>query len=646
MVLINDQKEIVENIYNNLNSHCLHNIPTGKGKTFILLALALKAFKELGKKVIISTSTNQLVKEFMTVAQNYNFGIDKEDIEIQIGKDNYIEYSSYLFSLESGELEQYITKESLEKYNKFIKQNNNHENLFFMDFNEIVVYKDIAYEETVKKILRRASNINNKEIFQSNITITNHFFFITSTVNTKSLHLEEYVVLFDEVHLMGEVAEATLSNKFSIFGTKIDADRLKKSVQEQEDFVGKQAMLKNIDIFRVALNKTFLSFSNKDKTGVIEDKTTKANFLNVVSNIISKESTEKLIKQISKNSKNPNLSISSASTDLLFSLKEFKSIYNSFKVSEDFVSMTYTPSLGYPVVSSFRENPLGMLNKKIWSKLKYFSGVSATISPSFSPNNKELNYALKRLGMLRSDADMSIKFYEKFFPKDLIEIYLPEEKIPDYHNVHDEKFEIKNSEYHKYIVEYIHNNHHNKNSIIFCGGYKEAEVLSSLYASLYKDMNILKANKKQKSHQTINDFKKQGGLLFATRDYGIGISLKGKLLENLFLLRLPYPIIGSFKWETLKKRNQNTFFANMNYEMLISLMQVLGRLQRSKTDKGSIFLLDKRYNRNIQLKNRINEVLEFYGNIKTIKEKEYQENKKLEDKISISNEILSKLIDI
>ena len=640
MVLINDQKEIVDNIFNNLSNHKLHNIPTGKGKTFILLAVAKKVKEELGKKVIISTSTNQLVKEFMSVSQEYDFDIDKDNIEIQIGKSNYIEYSSYIYSLESGELEQYITKESLEEYNKFIKQNNNNETLFFMDFNEIVCYKDIAFEETVKKILVK-TNSKNKKIFQSDITITNHFFLISSLMNTKNFELDDYAVLLDEVHLMGEVAETVLSNRFSVFGAKLDLIRLKTELKKSEDFVGKQSMIKNIDTARVAFNRILTSFSDRDKTGSSGDNETKAKFTNKLANIVNSRNTKALVKQIDKNKK--RLSISGG-VDFAYSLKEFSNIFDSFRVNERFIEMGFTPSLGYPLLVSFRENPLGMLNKKLWSKLKYFSGVSATVSPSFSPNEKQLNYALKRLGMLLSDKDISIEFYNKYFPKELIKVHKPRKNMPAYKNVYAEDFNINNSEYHKYIIDFIHKNHNNKNSIIFCGGYKEAELLSGLYLTFYNDMNILKANKQQKSFQTINDFKKQGGLLFATRDYGVGVSLKAELLENLFVLRLPYPIVTGFKWEILRKRNRNTFFANMNYEMLISLMQLLGRLQRSKTDKGSIFLLDERYNSNRKLKSRIDEVLEFYGEIQ--EEENTQKKVTLEEKRKNLEDTLTDIIII
>jgi len=633
-MLIHNQSEIVEDMFLSIKEKKLYNIPTGAGKTYILLALAKKVTEELGKKVVISTSTNQLVREYYDVSQNHTFNFKKDSVKIQIGKLNYIDYQSYIFYKNNKELEDYITKDSLLEYDNFIKDQDK-TNLFLDIFHKMVEYKEIESKNLVNELLCRKTT--SSKLFDNNISITNHFFLVNSIRSVKEDFFEDYVVLMDETHLIGDVAQTTLSNNFSLFSTKISLSKIKSELIELSDFTGKVAMLKNIDTISTFLLKMLHAYSNekKLKKNEVEDK--EEEYIQKVLKLNKMKSISSLKKQIEKRKKDLDI------REVRFFLNEIGNIdgiEKSYNFNKKYVNLSYTPSRGYPLLSSFSENPLGYLNRLLWKRLKYFIGVSATISPSFEPNKKESNYALSRIGIIGQSND--IKFYDKIFPREAIEIYLPDKKSPEFTNVYDDKFDIDDDPYHSYIVDYLHNHHNNKNSIVFCGGYKEVNILSELYKQEYDDIKVHKANKQQTSTQILEDFKQEGGLLFATRDYGIGISLKEKLLENIFILRLPYPITKGFQWETLKNKNINNFMVSIKYEMLISLMQFLGRLQRTKTDSGSVYLLDKRYFTNISLKKKIDKILNYYGIIVNQKKPKQENSIKIKDR----NESLQKLDDI
>ena len=85
-------------------------------------------------------------------------------------------------------------------------------------------------------------------------------------------------------------------------------------------------------------------------------------------------------------------------------------------------------------------------------------------------------------------------------------------------------------------------------------------------------------------------------ILIGIRNYTTGISLEGEHLERLFLLRLPYPVFTSKKWLDLKYRSgkDNAFWWLYTNEMIISLRQAMGRLQRTFEDKGVIHIMDSR----------------------------------------------------
>ncbi len=606
-MLINNQNEIAEEMFMSLKEKKLFNIPTGVGKTYIFIALAIKIMERLGKKVIISTSTNQLTKEFYDVAKEH-FRIPKEDIKIQIGKSNYLDYNQYLFYRQSGELEELIQKESLEDFDKLAKKLDK-EQIFLYEFNQTVEYKDIASEQHINELLMKKKS--NSNLFESQITFTNHFFLISSFKNPKKDIFDDYVVLMDETHAIGEVAQSILSKDFSVFSTKISLSRLSKEVSQMEDFVGKEAIKKNIRTLIAMTNKIILKHSGINSLDRIADEDRTLSYIERTKEFMESKATQTLKKQLSAREK----MFSREAKIFIKEISNMKSIIYSSSKDLKYVNLSYTPSRGYPLLSSFSENPLGFLNRILWQKLQYFVGVSATICPSFQPTEKEKRYALARIGLLGESKE--IVFYEKFFPRDKIAIYTPDKNAPDYTSVYDENFNEENSVYHQYIVNFIHKKHNNKNTIVFCGGYKEAEYLASLYRKLFNDVKVHYANKNQTSTHTLVEFKKNGGVLFATRDYGTGVTLKGELLENIFILRLPYPITNNYKWEMLKKQSMNTFLSNIKNEMLITLMQWLGRIQRTAEDEGSIYLMDKRYFSSKQIQKKINDILKYYGNIKS-----------------------------
>jgi Rad3-related DNA helicase len=69
-----------------------------------------------------------------------------------------------------------------------------------------------------------------------------------------------------------------------------------------------------------------------------------------------------------------------------------------------------------------------------------------------------------------------------------------------------------------------------------CGGYKEATFIAELYKKRFNDRNIIVSTSTEKTAKTLDRFKKDGGLLFATRNYNTGISLEGELLEHTILI--------------------------------------------------------------------------------------------------------------
>lgn len=151
---------------------------------------------------------------------------------------------------------------------------------------------------------------------------------------------------------------------------------------------------------------------------------------------------------------------------------------------------------------------------------------------------------------------------------------------------------------------------------------------------VYNDLSKRKFNKtiyvddgSKSQNEIIESFKKTKGVILGTGVFWEGIDLKNELLTLLVIVRLPFPTIDPItKYKITKLNDSNE--AVIVPEMIIKLKQGVGRLVRTKQDKGLLVLLDSRMNKPIYkhkeavldalpIKNMIhkNEVKDFLNNI-------------------------------
>lgn len=171
------------------------------------------------------------------------------------------------------------------------------------------------------------------------------------------------------------------------------------------------------------------------------------------------------------------------------------------------------------------------------------------------------------------------------------------------------------------IVKY----HDNKNSMVICGSFYEVEKITEILKVLLPNNNIISAKRNTPALQIIEDFKKNGGIAVVTRNYGTGVNLPKKLLEKLFITKLPFPIFTTKKWIDIKMQDKkfNTSFYHSLYqnEMFTVFRQWIGRLIRTEDDRGDLYILDSRY---WDIKNH--KTLEYWISKMSIIQKERIEN--------------------
>ncbi|HBG3002151.1 MULTISPECIES: ATP-dependent DNA helicase [Staphylococcus] len=122
---------------------------------------------------------------------------------------------------------------------------------------------------------------------------------------------------------------------------------------------------------------------------------------------------------------------------------------------------------------------------------------------------------------------------------------------------------------------------------------------------VYNDLLKRKFNKtiyvddgSKSQNEIIESFKKTKGVILGTGVFWEGIDLKNELLTLLVIVRLPFPTIDPItKYKITKLNDSNE--AVIVPEMIIKLKQGVGRLVRTKQDKGLLVLLDSRMNKPI-----------------------------------------------
>ncbi|MGO3169820.1 MAG: helicase C-terminal domain-containing protein [Bavariicoccus seileri] len=142
------------------------------------------------------------------------------------------------------------------------------------------------------------------------------------------------------------------------------------------------------------------------------------------------------------------------------------------------------------------------------------------------------------------------------------------------------------------IIKNIYSNCKGGCLVLFTAKYDMQEVYSKLKddinTPIYLDNDTLTPN------EIIEKFEESKGIILSAGSFWEGIDLKGKLLTNLIIVRLPFPVPDPVIKNKIKRLGSSDIV--LGPEMIMKLKQGTGRLIRSKNDIGLVSILDSRMN--------------------------------------------------
>ncbi|HDE3959345.1 TPA: ATP-dependent DNA helicase [Staphylococcus aureus] len=564
----------------------------GIGKSFGYLIPGILISKSTKKPLIVTTSsiqlTEQLVNDIQQVEEILHISVDcivgKGVTNYPCFKEIHHKNLSKLNLMEALDIANNgLTKQTVRETN--LKWNQISTNNCIMS--KCHYKNECAYFKMRNKLKEGNRYIRLNE-YKPKVIIVNQDMLMMNfkklTFGKESLIYDDPCMLIvDEVHNLEEKQRAnmtkTINSKTVINKIKEGANRVGsrsrylKNIKMIEDWFNLQKDSANSEIYK---NGNCLSTGRVDIKPVSHHQMAK--LISMTKEIVEEFDVNNIVvfKQSSLVS-NEQLEIANNLLTL------FKNLQNN---SDKYIFWTEITKQDQIDISFCPNNIAETLRKTVFSTSYPVVCLSATITNKTN-NENSYEYIKEIIGFKGYEED--IKYND--FPYKESRLYIPP-NLP--------KFDKRDVKYYEEIGKHIFElASQNKGGTLILFTAKDD------IDGVYNDLSKRKFNKtiyvddgSKSQNEIIESFKKTKGVILGTGVFWEGIDLKNELLTLLVIVRLPFPTIDPItKYKITKLNDSNE--AVIVPEMIIKLKQGVGRLVRTKQDKGLLVLLDSRMNKPI-----------------------------------------------
>lgn len=638
----------------NENKKIIVEAGTGTGKTIAYLLPTLLYALENNLKVIISTNTinlqEQLIKKDIPLIKKI---IEKDfKYEIVKGKGNYL-CKRKLYNISTTVKEKDSEEEKQEK--KVIKTFENWDKVTQNgDKNELKyevpyrVWEKINCESDLCNGVK-CSYYNDcyffkarKDINDADLLIVNHHMFFADLAirqeagfHTNYSILPNYdIVVFDEAHNIEDTARNYFTYEISKFKfgrivgnihnnrTKTDNNnsaitRVMKLLIEklaQEDYYKaddlKEEMISSLNLFYdkgiEILDKIIAPYLNDFRSGEIKlridvSKNKNKQFWNEIENVKNnfKDLYAKLIKKL-REFKNYIEKFDLEENDDNGIIFDFEKYFDRLKECyENFIFILNSNEEGYVYWFQIDKNRTNIklyatpfdvsnqLNDNLFDKLDKIVFTSATLAV-----DEKFKYFKESIGLDKTKRKLIEKIINSPFDYEKqMKVYIPEDTL-DPNDIH---FLDDVEEYLEKTIKATKGN-----CFLLFTSYSSMEYC---YKKLNYHFNMIEYNFIKQGdyprHEMIEMFKNsENPVLFGTDSFWEGVDVQGDKLKSVIIIKLPFKVpndpVTEAIIENIKQKGKNPFNDYQVPQAVIKFKQGIGRLIRSKDDKGIITILDNR----------------------------------------------------
>ncbi|MEM0160970.1 MAG: ATP-dependent DNA helicase [Thermoplasmata archaeon] len=588
------QNEIIEDIKTCLNSkmHFVFEAPTGTGKTIVILAPVLEFALKNHKKVVYVTRTNSQQIQVLKEARALRKYLDFRAFPLQ-GRNNYCMLATEGELKEGGAEELSLICENLKKkvlknsakaceyYYNFMKDNGkkliDFQNSTLATAEEVVEHAKflrVCPYETMKIALRN-----------SDLVVASYPYFFDPFIRAKILEwmqcdIKDIILIVDEAHNVPDFAREERSLALSI---KI-LQRFDSEIVEYGEFNYKNIKSSEFsEIVKEAMNRlgSDLLAGNEEAT------------------IIGSEFEELLMDLSKKNSV--------VIREYLKELKKFGEKIRLKKLDSDKLPRSYIYSTASFLLDWFDEDSDDMI--KLISgdddlKLEIYSLDPTPITSAVENTYVSIHMSgtLKPLDEYTANIFTELvpikKVYPSPFSSENLKIKYIEDITTKYDVIEKDNTELKKIR--RYIKEILSAS--KRNSVVFFPSYRVLDKMLKIGLDIPGNLYLDTKELKQKDFvRLVNLFKKKGGTFVTVigSRFSEGLDFPEGELELVIIVGIPYPK-PTVKQKALEEYYTKKFGKEFGYLYTVKapatrkMLQAIGRMIRSETDRGFAVILDRR----------------------------------------------------